>query len=270
MPFPEGEANPFAGTSSLPDDFDAVMRDAKFGKNSNYVIKSGPNKGQMPTVLTVDLVSGDADIDQNVKGRTFTIGNGWVAMDNGTRVEREVPKAGAKQGFQDNSTLQIIVDRLLELDEAAVMAHYEATGAPPQDVRFWEGMNAHWEREDYTDFQGNKRDRLVPTTLHGWVDEVAEKPAPKKAVAKKAAAKKKAAPKPAPEDNGGGGLSDELRAQIRDIADNADDFESFVDTAFAEIDEAATDEDVAAAITDDGEGSIWAEAVAAFEAAQTK
>lgn len=248
----------FQGVSSLPGDFDGTIGNARFGKNPKYTIKSGPQAGQMPVVFSFDIDSPELEdpIDH-----ILTIGNGFKAENNGTLAVRE--KAG-KEGFQDNSNIQLWIDRLFDLDADAMVSRYEQTEYPPQDARFWEGLTCHFDREKYKDFNGNEKDRLMPTALIGW--DAVEEPA-KKAPAKKATAtKKKKAAAPKAEDNGAGEIDPAVLELIDGIADESEDFDSFIAEVFSQV-EAAAEEPLYSKVMEgeDVEGSIWQRAVARAE-----
>lgn len=251
----------FRGVSSLPSGFTGTVDQARFGKNPKYTIKSGPQAGQMPVVLSFNIVSDELDEPLD---HILTIGNGWVAENNGTNVMRENAKPG-KDGFQDNSNAMLWIDRLFEIDEAAVMSHFEDTQYPPQDARFWDGLTSVFEREKYRAFDGQDRERLMPTESVSWDEAEVEKPKAKPA--KKAAARKKAASKPKAETNGEGEIDPAVLARIDAIADDSETHDDFIASVFGEIPDAAEEPLYSKVMEgEDVEGSIWQRAFARAEA----
>lgn len=244
----------FQGVSSLPDDFDGTLDNCRFGKNPKYTIKE---TGAMPVVFSFDILAPELGENQDM---ILTIGNGFKAEENGTLAVLEKPRSSGKTGFQDNSNIMGWINRLFELDEAAMLERYESTQYPPQDARFWEGLRCHFNREKYKDFRGTERDKLMPTALLGWGEgdgEVKAKPA----TAKKKASKKKAAAKPKaePADEG---VDDETLAALDAIADECETYDEFVSRAFSEVDGADSEPLYSVIMAgEDTEGSVWVRAL---------
>ena len=134
----------------------------------------------------------------------------------------------------------------------------------PREAVFWKGLAVHVDREE-VDYGGEigKRDVLVIDGFNGIEGGGGGKAAgsTKKAAKKAAGTTKKAAAS-------SGGLTDEIKAKLDEIADASADHDSFMEAAFAQVPEASADDAVKAAVGDNGEGSLWAEAVTRYEATQ--
>lgn len=253
------EWDPFKGSSGLMDDVDVTFANFRFGRNPSYKDQDG----NLIVVAMVDFLA-----DGETKDQILTIGGGWEVEDNGTRVVRE---SGDPKGFNNNTYLQTILNRALELDEDTMRKRYEDTGLAPQTAGYWEGFSFHGNLEEYTKGFGENAstgERLMPTVVLGWdaVKANGKAPAARKAPAKKAVAKKAVAPvAEVAEETGGlsGAALAAVKLQIRNIADECESFDEYVDRAFGEIAGIAEDTDVQALVEADGEGSIWNDAVLA-------
>lgn len=268
----------FRGTTGLADDFDCVFRKPAFLRNPTYTDSDGVPQ----LVLSVDFHTDSADIGQNgvLEDQLLTIGKGWETEDGGKSV---VHTSGKPRGFNVSTYAQLILTRLLELDEQKVKDHYAQVKVGPQHAEFWDGLSVHLNMEKTGEGQYAK-DRLLPTVFHGWVDEGASggKAPAKKAPAKKAAstkAKAKPAPEAEPEteqDQGGeqgetttpyltakAQVSADVISLLEKIAGEAGTADEFMERAYAEVDGIDDDENIQLLVDDvDSDESIWAEACA--------
>lgn len=219
-----------------------------------------------PTKLELDLT---VQVEGDDGGETIVFlgcGDGWEAADGGQRAVRE---DGKERGFHQNTKVGEFFAGLVDImgkDAAcdkAMRARVEDYPLGPREVGFWKGLKVHVDREkrkgggDVGDYEV-----LVIDGFNGVAGGKAAGAAKKATgAAKKAAAKVE---KPS------GGLSDAIRATLDEIADASADHDSFMEAAFAQVPEASTDDAVKAAVSDDGEGSIWADAIARYEASQAE
>lgn len=251
----------FRGESGLMDNVDVQLCNFRFGRNPAFA-----RDGELPVIAMVDLVD-IAGIEETRENQFYTIGNGWEPVDaQGTAVTH--PKA---VGFNQSSNLQKFLTRCLDADLEKIQGHFEQTGLKPQQAAFWEGLCVHLDLEkqkiEFGERKGETRDVLVPTAVLGWNLLNGSAPAkaatPAKKTAKKASASKKAAAKPEPEvtEEPASGLTDDVAAAIRAIADECDTHEEMVDRAYAEIDGIDSDAAIQEAIEDSGPESIWQAAV---------
>mgnify|MGYP000947050707 FL=1 len=273
-------------SSGLPDDMDGTITEPIFKFDSEYT----NNEGEHPLLLVFTLVDISGEQEPNVM--KCSMGKGWEPVDNGRGIRRA---DGKPANFNGSSAVGLILKELRDHD-VNINEVVQAQGAIPTTVDFWDGLTCSWKRKTikYGGEIGDK-EKLLPTGLLGTKQSTAKpkpaasaakKAAPKaeaasKPVAKKAAAKKAvaAAPEPEPEpepevaateagDFGGFGIDAVLANSIYDIAMQSDDEDAFKTACYEQIPEATTDADVMAAIEDTGDGSIWAQAVADYEASQ--
>ena len=269
----------FRGTTGLADDFDCVFRKPAFLRNPTYTDSDGVPQ----LVLSVDFHTDSHDIGQNgvLEDQLLTIGKGWETEDGGKSV---VHTSGKPRGFNVSTYAQLILTRLLELDEQKVKDHYAQVKVGPQHAAFWDGLSVHLNMEKTGEGQYAK-DRLLPTVFHGWVGEGAEGKAPAKKAAAKKAASTKAKAKPAsepepdtePEAEGGEDSTEAttpylaakaqvdtgIIAQLEAIAGESGTADEFMERAYAEVDGIDDDENIQLLVDDvDSDESIWAEACA--------
>lgn len=241
----------FSFSSGLLEDADVVVRDAIFANDPEY------DNGQT-TFLQLDLlVKGD---DGGEQVERFSCGKNWETNDGGKTVVREDGKEDGR--WNKNTKVARFLGGLVKLmgEDAACKKAIEARLSTfpngPYEAGFWKGLDVHVARE--TVHAGGEIGDYEVLVIDGFNGIEGGKAAPAKRASKKAAATSKAA---AP-----GGLTDEIKAKLDEIADASADHDSFMETALAEVPEASTDADVKAAVADNGEGSLWAEAVARYEA----
>lgn len=241
--------------SGLLGNVDVVIRDAEFLNDPAY------NNGQtLQLALTMD-VAGD---DGGERVENFSCGDGWETNDGGKTAVRE---DGREINFNKNSKIGRLFGSLvgvMDTDPAcdkAVRAHAEAFELGPREAGFWKGLGVHLEREE-VDYGGEigKRDVLVIDGFNG-ITGGAKKAAPAKAATKRASAKTKVAE---------GGVTDEIRAKLDEIADASGSHDEFMESALAQVPEASSDDAVKAAVADDGAGSIWQDAIDRYNALQAE
>lgn len=256
----------FAGFSQGGyEDIDVVFRNVRFGQSPSYTDKDG----NMPVTMIVDM---ERDGDEPIEDQIFSIGKGFEVEDGGASITHSSEKIAAQEGFSKNSKGDALLVSMVSLEPEKVMAHFESVGVGPRHAAFWEGLTGHIVREEKT-LKGMKEpiEYTVFSRLDGWEGEMEDsKPAApaKKAPAKKAAAKKVAVAKPerpqrpakkadeseAPAGDEEGGSYTDLDPAVEEklIAgiNAADDFDAFLDWAYAELDEIA-DEAVQAVVDDE-------------------
>lgn len=261
--------DPLKLSSGLLDDDDVTFRDAVFRTDAEF------RDGQ---VLFLDATLLTSDGDETNK--YFGCGNGWET-DDGQTAGRE---DGRDINFNKKSAIGEAFGGLVNVmkqdakADKAIRERLKQFPMGPRDAGFWKGLKVHVTAMDrkgggeVDDYQA-----LVIDAFHGIEGTTTE---PKKATgatkaAKKASgATKKAAPAAAPADAPDPNvpaqeqLDPDMRAKLDAMADAADDHDAFMEQAFAEIPEASSDTLVRTVISDGGEGSLWAEAVARYEASQ--
>ncbi len=244
--------DPFKGESGLIDNADVTITDAIFTRRPDSF-----DAGETLELHLTMLIDGD---DGGEQVQYLRCGKGWDTTDGVTAFRED----GKDKNFHVNSRVWELFGGLVKVmgDDPACDKALRARAADhplgPRDAGFWKGLKVHVDREtrkgggDISDY-----DVLVVTGFNGTAGGKSGKAA---GATKKAAAKKADTPAE------GGGLTDTIRAKLDEIADASADHDGFMEAAFAGVAEASTDADVKAAIADQGEGSIWADAVARYEA----
>lgn len=209
--FPDG----FGGSTGLADDFTGTMKDVVF--------KAIPEVGDGAFPLLIcDLHTDDDEVGNNgvLQAQRFGIGKkGWEAVDGGARVE-----GGPKGGFNRQTHLQNVLQRLMSLDEAKVRARWEATGATPQEAKFWEGLTCHWKSEHFSstiDGSVTEWDWMLPSEFIGWGG------------GSKAKASK---PSKSEKSEKADGVPKAIAKQVKALVDECDDKDEFLMRAYNEID----------------------------------
>lgn len=250
--------DPFQKETGLIGNVDLAIEDAIF---THRLEAFDPTKLELH--LTV-MVEGDEGGEQVLY---LGCGDGWETNDDGQTAVREDGKernfhANTKAGEFFNSLVDLMASNPACDKELRARISEFPTGS--REAGFWKGLRLHVDREtrkgggEISDFDVLVVSEFLGTTGAGKASG-AKKAAPAKKATKKAAAAAK-------KDTTGGGLTDEIRAKLDDIADESSDHDAFMERAFAEVPEASTDDAVKAAVADDGEGSIWKDAVARYEA----
>lgn len=281
----EKEFDPFAPSTGLPDDFDAVVKSAWFEFDPEF------NNGQT-LVLKMELETDDEDFGEQGTGELLlSCGKGWTTNDRGATAVRD--DGNLRKGFHQSTAYHLWIDGAIKCDGAEKVLRSVGRG-DPRNAAMWIGTGWHVNRK-VVNYGGDigEKDKLVPTSFLGEVTSIldvqrgsggsgtaggpqkAAGPVAKAPVAKKAAPVKKAAPTaqaaptaaPAPEAPSNNGINPELREELKAIALGADTHEAFVEQAF-ELAAVSEDEAVQQEVMEAGEGSIWAEAVAEYEASQ--
>lgn len=185
-------------SSGLLDDFDGTVSEAWFATDAAY------NDGST-VLLILDLATDDPDRPQETL--KLSTGTGWVIEDSGRRI---VAESGKNRSFNKSSVIGGFLQAALEAGAGETM---RARGIP-MEAATWQGLKFHFNRVDVVGFDGEKKERLLPTGFLG---------ADGGAVAGGAA--------PAAQ-----GSSDEvspaLRAQLTVAAKKAEDQSAFIDAAF--------------------------------------
>ncbi len=244
--------DPLKLESGLIDNADVTITDAIFTRRPD----SFDAGASLELHLTL-LVDGD---DGGEQVQYLRVGDGWDSTDGATAFRED----GKDKNFHANSKVGELFKGLVSVmadDKVADKAIRERVAAfplGPRDTAFWKGLKVHVDSEvrkgsgDIPDYNV-----LVVTGFNGIAGGSA---------GKAKAATKKAAAKAAPKASDDGGLTPAIRKALDEIADASADHDSFMEAAFAGVAEASTDTDVKQAIADNGAGSIWADAVARYEA----
>lgn len=289
----EEEWDPFKPSSGLPDTLDIEIKECWFTFDPEYM--DGQQLLIKMNVMTNDETFGEAGYGT----LQYSTGKGWLAEDRGAVAVRE--DGNNRKGFQEQCAYNLFILAALECPGAENVLRSENRG-DPRKAGMWVGTSWHIERKE-KDYGGDigKISRLLPTKFlgesginsteaqavkaSGGVAKKAAGPAkaaptPTKAApagpAKAAGPVKKAAgptqaPTPTPEANGDGGgtwdTTHPLWETLWAVAYEAADHESFVETAFSTIAGVAGDPVVEQGVMDNGPDSMWAQVVAAYEAA---
>lgn len=254
--------DPFAVETGLLGNVDVTFTDAEF---TNRLDSFSPEKLELHLTM---LVEGD---DGGEQVQYLGCGDGWEAADKGQRAVRE---DGTERNFHANTKAGELMGSIVKLMgedgklDKELRARLSAHPTGFREAGFWKGLKFHIERSERKG-GGDVKDYavLVATAYNGTQGSGASGGAAGKAKA----ATKKAAPaaaKAAPAGGEEGGVTAAIRKQLDDIADASGDHDSFMEAAFAQVPEASTDDAVKAAVADDEAGSIWADAVARYEATQ--
>lgn len=277
--------DPFAGSSGLPENFHAVITNAYFEFDPE--IANGQN-----LVCTLEMQTDDESFGDNGVGvLKLSCGKGWDTQDRGETAVRE--DGNNKKGFHTSTAYFLWIKHAIACDGAEKVLRSAERG-DPRRASMWIGTT--WFvtglKVDYGTINGTnvgERTKLVPSEFYGVYDNLAAfqagngatgsgagsragvtpgaVPAKKAAPVKAAAPVKKAAVK-APAQTQAPAMDQELLDTLRTLALAADTHEAFVEQAF-ELAAVAEDEAVQQAVMDTGEGSIWAAAVAEYEASTT-
>lgn len=271
----EKDYDPFAGSTGLPDDFDAVVKAAWFEFDPEF------NNGQS-LVLKFTLETDEPDFGKDGNGvgdLLLSTGKGWTTNDRGATAVRE---DGSRKGFNTSTAYFLWIDGAVKCDGAEKVLRSAERG-DPRKADMWVGTAWHINRKtvSYGGDIGDK-DKLVPTSFLGLATNLAEiqrgsgatagaASGPAAAPTKAAAAKKvpgpvKKAAAPVATAPTTSGIDAELRTQLKEIAFAAESHEQFVEQAF-ELAAVSEDEAVQQEVMKGDEGSIWAEAVAEYNAA---
>lgn len=232
-------------------EFDGVVREATFCFKNEY-----QNGEACLLELLVEPSEDDAPefgdyLEDGLFSIIYPCGKGWEPADKGATCQHE---SGRARKFNSQSGMGLLMNSALEIDGVSdvLMERGQAT-----DAGVWVGLSFRFEDKQFerTDKDGEKFTwtRRLPTEFHGIEGEVEEKPAAKKAPAKKAPAKK--AEVEVDESDGDTvdtgethTLSPKLRGQLKAIASSADDHDTFMEQAFAEL---TLDDDAEAAVADE-------------------
>lgn len=249
--------DPFQRETGLLGNVDIIVRDFEF---TNRLEAQDPTK--LEGHMTV-LVEGDDGGEQVV---FLGCGEGWSTNDGGKTAERD---DGKDRNFHANTKMGELFNSLVDLMETdpecdkVLRERVKTYPTGSREAGFWKGLKFHVERKtrkgsgEIPDF-----DVLIATGFNGV--EGGGKAAPAKKAAKKAAAAKPKAEAAA------GGVTDEIRAKLDEIADASADHDSFMEAALAQVPEASTDDEVKAAVADQGDGSIWQDAIERYNASQSE
>lgn len=266
------EFDPFAGSTGLPENFNAVITNAWFEFDPEIA-----NGQQLLCVLEMQT-DDDNFGDEGVGTLKLSCGKDWDTKDRGATAVRD--DGNERKGFHQSTAYQLWIKHAVMCDGAEKVLRSEGRG-DPRKAEMWVGTAWFVKglKVNYGTINGTEvgeRTKLVPGEFLGEYSSLAElqrgsgggsgAPAKSTGPAKKAAPVKKAAVKATAPANNNGGINADLRDELKALAMGADTHDAFVEQAF-ELAAVSEDEAVQQAVMDSGEGSIWAEAVAEYEAA---
>lgn len=259
--------DPLKLSSGLLDDDDVIFRDAIFRTDPEF------RDGQ---VLFLDATLLTSDGEET--NQYFACGNGWETDDGQIAAREDQRDINFNKKSRLGELFQGLVTVMGEDAKAdkAIRERIKQHPMGPRDAGFWKGLKVHVTSRDRKG--GGEVDDysvLVIDAFHGIEggDEGGAKKAAgttkkasKAAGATKKAAARQPADEPAPDVPPQEQLDPEVRARLDALADDAESHEAFMEAAFTEIPEAGSDVLIRTVISDGGEGSLWAEAVARYEA----
>jgi len=243
-------------------------------------------------ILKIDLEFADIDTEDTTK--YFACGPGWTTNDKGKTAERE---DGGNKSFNKNTAIGKLVKAMVEAGADVEMRKRVEGGTTLRHAAMYDNWTFDMviQTNSFSNRETGEKveyDSLIPGTLvKGGSSgaKAAGSTAKSGAVAKPAGTSKAASAAPAvksagsskgkakvtevaeeievadgPADAAPYTISDEVRAELKGIADRVDTPEEFQEIAYTEIEGATEDADIMAAIEDlddESEWSVWAEAV---------
>lgn len=275
------EFDPFALSTGLPDQLDITIEEAWFEFDPQY------NDGQT-LVFKITGMTNDEEFGEAGRGTLmYPCGAGWNVADRGAKAVRE--DGNERKGFNNGSGYGLFIDAAIGCDGAENVLRSEGRG-DPRNAGMWVGLSWHVDRKE-RDYGGDigKRSRLLPTKFLGeggisGTPNKATGPAKKATGPVKSAGPVKAAgpvkkaapaavqelPADEPTNTGAGGFApgDALYDTLYAMALAAPDHDTFMEQAFSSVEGVNGNEEVEAAVMDNGPESMWAKAVAEYEASQ--
>ncbi len=238
------EFNPWALSSGLPEAFTGQVKEAFFGYDDQY--QDGDK-----CVLTLMIQTTETDIGEDGMLKVlYGLGDGWEPKNKGQQAEHE---GGKPKAFNKSSAIGQLIQATFDvIGEDALIEK-----GMPWDAEIWNGMNYDWERKSFTGtFGGEKREwgRVLPVA----VAEGGSTATKAKGATKKAAAKAET------EETGDGAtLPFKIKSTLKKIAAENADHDSYMEAAYDAVSgmDGWTDE-FEDHITENGAGSIWADAQA--------
>lgn len=208
--------------TGLPNDIDAWIANARFGKKDEYaqVVQASGGEGLM---FLVDLIDAGGEL---VGSQGFSIGTGWIPSDDGKSISH--PK-------RKNVVTNTMYGQLQNRVRKELGVKMEEKGLPT-DARCWDGLGFHWMQEEHDTVSGDKRTSLVPVlVLPARAAGAAPAATPAAAVA---------------------GVSTELDLQLRELAQSSD-VKAF-QLAAMKIAAVVANDNLMASVLDEGAAGFWA------------
>lgn len=254
--------------TGLPSDFVAQLQSPEFSFHPDH------NEGKTLALrMKLQLPEGGE------YNNRLSTGTKWETIDNGRGVQRE---DGRQANFHQSTGIGVALTKMKEngVDVNQIVRDRQAN---PTMVEFWDGLVCHWDTV-HNDGNAEKNippyDTLVPFGVEGYggvgFDGSAPAPAASTPAATPPAATPTAAPvkgaakkggsTPAPAAGGSAVDPAIVKAIYRVAYDQAETFEQFQELCLTQVPAAVDDPAVTALVENGGEGSIWQQAVADFEA----
>ena len=226
-------------SSGLVDKFTATIDAAKFVTDVNY------RDGEVPMIQwTLVNIDNDEGVQIDEMTEKWSVGNGWMVVDNGAGVEREDGNKAKK--FHKRTKYGMVITAVMKMDGDALKVLAER--GSPTEAAVWEGMRFDFERQEVNGGpEIGTYEVIVPVKFHGVEGD--------KKAAKKPAAKKTAG-------NGSGDTAAKIRLEValKKLAKDATDYDEFLAQAL-ELDGVTDNDELLAKVTD--EDGLFAEARAA-------
>lgn len=277
------EFDPFKGSSALPDDFDGEIQEAWFEFDPEYM------DGQQ-LVIKMKMMTNEESFGGEGTGlgvQLYSCGKDWTVEGRGESAVRRDGRTD--KGFTIGSAYDLFIEAAISCPGAETTLR-SADRGDPRKAAMWVGTCWHFNiiEHDYgpkigkigrllpTKFLGTKGINSVEAQVQNNAGPPVKAAGPVKAAPSKAAAPTKKAAPSAPAAAAPAAAtttvafdeSHPLWETLYSVAYEAADHESFMQVAFETIAGVAGDTLVEQGVMDIGPSSLWAKAVAAYEAAQ--
>lgn len=218
------EFDPFHTSTGLLEAFTWTIGSGQFGTDAQY-------GGGASLFCEIEGKTDDETVPEFSK--RYSCGKGWEATAGGRVAE-------GKKYFVKSSGYGLFLNAAMATSAVDVLRERQKTTHPqgPMDASIWDGLIFRMEsvEQNYGGEIG-KKDVILPAEFLGVVGG-----------STKASS------------NGSGTLSPKLRAQLTKLASECDDFESFVNRGFTEIDGVDGDNAAESAVMDESPNGIFAKA----------
>ncbi len=234
--------------------FTGTVRAARFGFNGSY------NDGET-CLLEFEVEPTEEDAEEFGEGALnedglytimYSVGDKFEDAEGGATVVHE---SGRARRFNKRSGIGELLNAAAELE--GLLDMLKGRG-PATQADIWVGLTFTFDNVSFSFTNKNDEEvsytRLLPVEFVGEDGAETKKAPAKKAPAKKAPAKKAAAKKAEPEESEDGdaspldALTAKVRGQLKKLAQEADDHDSFMEAAYATLD---VDDALEAVITDE-------------------
>lgn len=236
--------------------------------NCRFTRDPAVNEGQT-LLLKADILFDDPDTGEY--DARWKCGEKFESNDDGATAERI---DGQDKLFHQNTGVARLGISMLACEgaEEVIRERYAERGLTPKHAAYYEGLKFNFVNIPYSGTINGEKAEWTVLEVDEFLGVVEDKPKaaskPAGAAKKAGGATKKAAAAKADEADAVDAVDDASRARVYEIAYEAADEESYVEAALAEFADSMTPA-LQAMIEDVGPGSVWAEAVEAYNAANS-